>query len=454
IKKSTVNKKTLDVLKAFCCAVMITQCYKNTPKALIEATSEGDSFLKLKVAEQIDLFPCRANFLVVPAEQKEHFKKHVLNILEQTPKNITDILKLKNSFFDPTELQNPSSPKGKWNILEQSTELCTIRFDRTGEPIVNKDGSYSLVSAGHGELIHLFDHIIKAYPNAQCLHIRNIDNIIGTSKKRVNELFFPSEFFRLSKDLLDLLRRKIKIFIDKNNSCNPFPDSIEDEEIFNAINFFSKFIFTDKTKFLLPHKKTKAPYKINVGLLFKIFCRLFFWNTQEKTTDIKALWFKIDEYLNRPLSVMGVVRKKAGDVGGGPVFAKISDGSIAKICLEMPHANPEDAFHYFGPEGKATYFNPVLAFFEISFFKKRPQQKANRFAHLFDDRFWLLTKREHLGKPVCYHETILYELIGNSSTTNLVFLEVPRTLFRPHKTYFEILGQNRKSYGFDETLST
>ena len=45
--------------------------------------------------------------------------------------------------------------------------------------------------------------------------------------------------------------------------------------------------------------------------------------------------------------------------------------------------------------------------------------------------------------PVCYHETVLHELIGNSATTNLVFIEVPRTLFHPHKSFFDSLGNDR-----------
>jgi hypothetical protein len=164
------------------------------------------------------------------------------------------------------------------------------------------------------------------------------------------------------------------------------------------------------------------------------------------------------------------VRKETGDVGGGPVFVETPDGKKVKICLEMPHANPEDSIDFFGPRGKATHFNPVLVFFELRTHKRAFQESGTEegeamknvasasqgrlvdFGQLFDDRFWLLSKKEFQGTPVCYHETVLYELLGNSATTNLLFVEVPRTLFVPHKAIFDSMGQDRRSYGFHETL--
>lgn len=138
---------------------------------------------------------------------------------------------------------------------------------------------------------------------------------------------------------------------------------------------------------------------------------------------------------------MGLSKKK-NDQGGGPVFAKMPNGKTTKICLEMTHAHENDQKQYFGANGKLLYFNPVLVFFEM---QTESQQKTD-FKILFDDNFWLLTKREHSNVPVCYHETALYELIGNSEKTNLVFVEVPRTLFKPHKYFLDSVGKSRKAY--------
>jgi hypothetical protein len=163
--------------------------------------------------------------------------------------------------------------------------------------------------------------------------------------------------------------------------------------------------------------------------------------------------------MEQPISIFGVVRKEVADIGGGPIFAELPDGTKIKLCIEMPHTSEEDSNEYFGSRGKSTHFNPVLAFFELrtnkrSFEKENSIGKKVFYSKLFDERFWLLTKREYKGIPVCYHETVLHELIGNSATTNLIFIEVPRTLFRPHKSFFDSLGNDRRSYGFDETLAT
>lgn len=190
--------------------------------------------------------------------------------------------------------------------------------------------------------------------------------------------------------------------------------------------------------------------------MYELFSHLFHWAPLPVSIDNKQIWKLILEHCERPLSVFGVVRREKGDVGGGPVFAKISDGSIVKLCMEMPHANPDDAQEYFSETGKVTHFNPALVFFEMRThtYEQTNEGKKVNFVQLFDERFWLLSKREYKGTPVCYHETVLYELLGNSATTNLIFLEVPRSLFKPHKSYLDCLEQNRESYGFNQNFKS
>lgn len=349
----------------------IFQKYGHLPKALIPATTEGDSFLDLKKEEQTKLFPCLGNVLIVASGLTEKFKKKI---------------------NDPD-----------WFILEQGKDLSTIRFQMDGNPFIDEDGKYSVVSAGHGELVHLFDKIANHFPQSQCLHIRNIDNIIGTQqepKDRLNEL---SHCFQILKNFLDFLREQIN---KQGHSQIPFtPEFIQ-----------------------------------------KSFGSLFHWPHFDETLSVSEKWAKIQSLCNRPLSVFGVVKKEKNDVGGGPVFAKTlsSKSGKIKLCMEMPHASAEQREEYFGSQGKVTYFNPVLNFFEI---RTKNQIKFD-FDKLFDDQFWLLSQREYRGTQVCYHETILYELIGNSKSTNLVFIETPRSLFKPHKSLIDSKGHNREYYRF------
>ena len=197
---------------------------------------------------------------------------------------------------------------------------------------------------------------------------------------------------------------------------------------------------------------TNIPSSLSSEFLYQLFAQLCHWPLLSSDSKPEQIWKLILEYAEKPLSVFGVVQKEKGDVGGGPVFAKVSQSGIIKLCMEMPHANGKDAEEFFSHTGKSTHFNPALVFFELkthTHSKENDGKKVN-FVQLFDERFWLLTKREYKGTPVCYHETVLYELIGNSSTTNLVFVEVPRSLFKPHKSYLNCLEHDRKTYGFNK----
>ncbi|MFZ9521472.1 MAG: DUF4301 family protein, partial [Silvanigrellaceae bacterium] len=229
--------------------------------------------------------------------------------------------------------------------------------------------------------------------------------------------------------------------------------------VVSALKFLSQLIPGSAQNQIFP-ANVEAEARVN-GLTVETFQRLlgnlFHWQPLPEKLSLFAKWDWLQQQLSRPLSVFGVVRKEVGDVGGGPVFAQLPDGTHVKICLEMPHASKEDAQEYFGNKGRATHFNPVLVFFELRTHQRShtASPRSGRIVQpgqLFDEHFWLLARKEFVGRKVCYHETVLYELIGNSARTNVLFVEVPRTLFRPHKTLLDSLGQDRRSYGFDETL--
>lgn len=451
-----------NILKSYAiCAVLIHQ-FGSLPKALVPTTIEGDSFLMLKIAEQIKLLPCLGNVLVVPSNLKKEFEQEIQKVTIKIQENSIDIFSLKDSPFAPDWLiQNKTSEKGSWVVLEQGRELSTIRFNVNGSPYTDDEGNYVPVSAGHGELIHLFETIADTFPNAECLHIRNIDNVIGTANDRNEELNVPAEAFRILRDCIEILRAKIEDHLFHEEKRSQITNRLLDEEAFKVLNYLSQFInqdlaqdglnlcLQDESKFI------GIPYQS----IHKIVGNLFHWQPLPSHLSDFAAWETTLSWLEHPLSIFGVVRKEVADVGGGPIFAELSDGTKIKLCIEMPHVDPAETSEYFGPRGKATHFNPVLAFFELrtnkrAFEKEQSLGKKVNYSKLFDDRFWLLTQREYKGTPVCYHETVLHELIGNSATTNLVFIEVPRTLFRPHKSFFDSLGNDRRSYGFDETLVT
>lgn len=454
IKSQLFNKSTFiksqhinNVLVTYTISNFILENYQNIPKALIPATNENDTFLKLKILEQFHFFPSLGNVLIVPSEMKNNFEAEVQKIVCHLS-NQNTISNIVNSVSDKNYVNN-------WIVLEQGFDLSTIRFHIDGKPYLDSEGNISPVSAGHGELIHLFNDIADSFPEAECLHIRNIDNIIGTQESQKNALLDLSKVFKVIRQCLEYLRIQVQSILEnKNNHQN---DKMNDVEVFNILLYFSKITNNNSL-----HKELLNCYQqeqsIALLLIIKTLGQLFHWPLDEFQNYNITTWKQLLDKLENPLSVFGVVQKEKNDTGGGPVFVKLQDNSNIKLCIEMPHASKNDCKNYFGDNGKVTHFNPVLVFFELRTHDNSKNEKEKigkkvNYAKLFDERFWLLTQREHMGNPVCYHETVLYELIGNSAVTNLLFIEVPRSLFHPHKSYADTIGKSRHSYGFDEIIS-
>ena len=122
---------------------------------------------------------------------------------------------------------------------------------------------------------------------------------------------------------------------------------------------------------------------------------------------------------------MGQVPNTSQDVGGTCVFTEI-DGVQQKLCLEVPHASETDRKIFLENPHKATHFNPVFVAAEI------PDENILRGWQ--DHPFWLVAKKSWQGRDTYYQESILYEMLGSSHYTNVIFTEVPRLVFNPHKT--------------------
>ncbi len=140
---------------------------------------------------------------------------------------------------------------------------------------------------------------------------------------------------------------------------------------------------------------------------------------------------------SRPVNTLGQVPNTGKDVGGTPCFVAI-DRKKVKICVELPHASDSDKKRFFTNPEKATHFNPVFAAAEIT---TNPD-----FYHDQNNDFWLMAEKMYRGLPVIYYETVLYELIGNSALANATFVEVPRTVFNPHKSMTDAAAASIKDW--------
>lgn len=391
--KRTIAEKG-SLARAYAAAKALVETFGEEPKALVETTTEGDDFLDLKMIEQKNTFPVAKNVLIVSAGREQEFSK----ILADKAKK--------------HELANHN-----WQTTEQGLDLSTIRFLSDGSPVMS-DNLYSVVSAGHGELVHVISKLAKEEPCVECIHIRNVDNVIGASasvRKTMNAL--AHSFYEMSR-ALNCLRRvcagKIEFSSREASHALARLQTFADAQIVNSQkDFFAQ-----------------------VAQIGEI---LFDWSH-----DVSPSKESMAAKLARPLSLMAMIRRDPADVGGGPVFAALQ-GQKFKICLETPHASPADYETFFSDTGLMKHFNPGFVFFEA---RNGSTGRAVESDALYDSRFWLLSKKDYQGQTVYYHETVLYELIGNAARNNVVFVEVPRHVFQPHKAVFDSLEKSRQSYGF------
>jgi hypothetical protein len=132
---------------------------------------------------------------------------------------------------------------------------------------------------------------------------------------------------------------------------------------------------------------------------------------------------------------MGQVPNIHNDVGGTPCFIDAPNGGApVKISLELPHVSGVDRKQFLENPLIATHFNPGFCAVEIP-------QDADYYSKQNRD-FWLMAEKVYRGEQVVYYETVLYELLGNSSFANTVFVEVPRLVFNPHKALRDAMNQS------------
>lgn len=360
------------------------------PKALMPCTRDGFSFIAVKSREHEALPQLAAQAFVTPPGREEEFAAA-----------LPDRTSLPSRFF------------------AQGPAMSTIRFDAQGEPVREADGRLSTVPAGHGTLVGLLPEVGRAFPEARAVFIRNIDNVMGTS---ADVRAATTQFLNSYAHLLDAI-----VAIREALAHSDLEKAGEEARSLIA-----------RARLAPLGNATRAEiqrYPADEAALWELVLRLFQMTPQQiqhfnfNRSSQRAL----QAIFARPVNVLGQVPNSGKDIGGTPVFVETNLG-LQKICLELPHAAEDDVRDFLANPRKATHFNPVFACAEIV---------AD--ARVYDDTaqpLWILASKTYRGRPVLYHETVLYELLGNNLLANALFVEVPRSVFHPHKTPADSAGKN------------
>ncbi len=286
-------------------------------------------------------------------------------------------------------------------FLEQGNNLSTLRFRADGEIYLDASGKPSAVPAGHGALAQLFPAAGKCAPGAHSLFIRNIDNVMGTSAAALEATHL---FLAGHRRVLQAVRG-IRAALEKG-------------DVERAAKIAEPLLVDAPAKHLAP-----------LDVLAEAQAHLFHSSAPSPRTAQSLLAL----YL-RPVNTVGQVPNTGRDVGGTPCFIKGEGGGTPKLCVEVPHVSEKDKAAFLANPAKATHFNPVFVAAEIT---TDPDYYARN-----NRDFWLLSEKSFRGEKVLYHETILYELLGNSDLANCMFVEVPRLVFHPHKTLADATGRH------------
>ncbi len=278
-----------------------------------------------------------------------------------------------------------------FSIQKPSTD--TIAVDLENNPFKNNDDSLLFRPGGHGALIENLNDI-----DGDIVFIKNIDNVVPDSLKEETynykkalagilldyqqKIFGYMQQLTENKEITSDLLHEIESFIEKDLCINPISD-------------YKSY-----------SQQQKADYFV--------------------------------KKLNRPVRVCGMV-KNEGEPGGGPFWAKNSDGTISLQIVESSQIDHDSA------ENKeimnnSTHFNPV----DLVVGVKDYAGKKFNLPDFVDPETGFISIKSKDGKDLKAQELPgLWN--GAMSNWNTIFAEVPSITFNPVKTVNDLLREQHTS---------
>lgn len=310
--------------------------------------------------------------------------------LTVSPEHIKGFQKLASDIVSVFE--EAHNVKFQITYSEQKKSTDTIAVDSNNQPFRNNDGSLIFRPGGHGALIENLNEI-----DSDIIFVKNIDNIVPDRLK--------PQTVRYKKALAGLLISYQSLIFD-------YLSQLEESENL-TLEFLQEVLdFTINELCILP------PENLN-------------------KENPQALLPYLIGRLNRPIRVCGMV-KNEGEPGGGPFWAKNSDGTTSLQVVETSQVDLNN------PEKKAllesaTHFNPVDLVCGIT------DVDGNKFDLLKyrDPYTGFISIKSKDGKQLKAQELPgLWN--GAMSDWITIFVEVPLITFNPVKTINDLLREQHQ----------
>jgi Domain of unknown function (DUF4301) len=277
------------------------------------------------------------------------------------------------------------------SFSEQKPSTDTIAVNMDNTPFRTNEGNLLFRPAGHGALLENLND-----QDADVIFIKNIDNVVPDRLKETT-----IQYKKALAGVVLNFQEKVFSYIQKLDN-----QSVSD----NILNEISQFLIRE-------------------------LCTLPPQDFGSYSRDGQIEYFK--QKLNRPLRVCGMVQN-VGEPGGGPFWAKNSDGSVSLQVVEsaqidLKNTDQKEIFD------KATHFNPVDL---ICTMKNHKGEKYN-LLDFRDPLTGFITEKSQSGRDLKAQELPgLWN--GSMSDWSTLFVEVPLITFNPVKTVNDLLRKEHQ----------
>lgn len=277
------------------------------------------------------------------------------------------------------------------SFSQQKPSTDIIAVDLKNKAFRENDGSLLFRPGGHGALIENLNDL-----DADIIFIKNIDNVVPDRLKQ------PTIDFKKALAGV-LLKHQEKLFFYQKELNEKHPVALDSAFLAETANFLENTLNTKPA-------------------------------VNQYYTEKEELVHYLREKLNRPLRVCGMV-KNEGEPGGGPFWARNSDGTVSLQVVESSQIDTESVQQQ-NIAKNATYFNPVDLVCAVKNYKGE-KFNLNEFT---DPATGFISKKSKDGKELKAQELPgLWN--GAMSNWNTLFVEVPIETFNPVKTVNDLLRE-------------